>query len=29
MLERKKTELPIQFMIEFDLGRHKVKVKVH
>lgn len=28
-LDRKKTEEPVLFMIEFDLGRHKVKVKVH
>lgn len=28
-MERKKPTEEVLFMIEFDLGRHKVKVRVH
>jgi hypothetical protein len=28
-LQRKKEQEPVQFAIEFDLGRHKVKIKIH
>jgi hypothetical protein len=27
-LERKKKEEKVQFVIEFDLGRHKIKAKI-